>query len=168
MSDIPESGTDEWTMLRFVPVSAWAWHYSVFAGSADEQPIAEVSVESIRNRGRIQIGDVEVVIEGKGWISPRFSFLVRDREIAFATTSSGFRTRFTLTSDGRTYSMQPRGFKSTLEVSEEDSTVGEIKTSGTFTRRGTLELRRDVPTHDSLFLLLLAAYHWKMQAAAAS
>jgi hypothetical protein len=168
MSDIPDSVADERAIFRFDPVSTWSWHYRVFAGTTDEQPIADVSIESIRNRGRISIGDIEVDVMGKGWVSPRFTYRVRDREIASATTSTGFRTRYTLSSDGRVYTMQPRGFKSTFEIVEENEVVGEIRTSGTFSRRGTLTVRKGFPTHDALFLLFLAGYYWKMMAAAAS
>lgn len=155
-------------ILPFESVSAWKWHYQVFSSDDPGTPVAEVSLRSVRNQATIRIGEVTVEIVFKGWFAPAFSFRTRGREIAAGKSVSGFRTRFTLASDGRHYEMRPRGLGSTFNVSERGEVLGTIRKNGILSRSGQIVLDRRVPTHDGLFLLVLAAYYWRMIAAAAS
>lgn len=151
---------------RFESASMWAWRFHVHIDRGAEPIVAEVSLSSLKNQGRIEVGGLAIEMVGKGWFSPVFSFRRNGQVIATGSVPLAFKTRMFLESGGRQFEMRPRAFGDSFEISEGGHTVGHIQKKGLLSRRGTIETADDIPAYDALFLLMLASHYWRMVAVA--
>jgi hypothetical protein len=151
--------------LHFTPHSIWNWRFDISRN--DAEPLAEIWLSSIRNRGTITLGDLTIGISVRGLLKPSMSFNVDERTIATGAFASMWRTRLWLESSGQHYELHGRKLGQALEVYRGGQAIGMIAKRG-LTRKGSADLPSDVPLQDRLFLIAQALYSWKRQASAAA
>ena len=152
-------------MLHALPTS---WFKPAFRLLRDDKEVGLLTLSSFREQATFAVKDVEFAFSREGMMGD-FVLEFQGSVLARAEKPSAFKQRFTLTFEGRSYTLNPASwFGRTFVLHEGDAEVGHVRPLSAFNYKADLDLPDVLPLPVQAFCFWLVVLLWKRAAAAAS
>ncbi len=145
--------------MTIVPRHWFSWDFSL--KDSVGMPWGEIGLSSWRERGSVTVGDQRYEVRRRGLVGP---FVVggASNELARAVKESAFRQVFTLTVEGRAYTLKRlSAWRREFALCVGDSRVGSVVPERWWTRRAEVNLPDDMPGWARAFVVWLTLLMWK-------
>ncbi len=153
-------------MMTLVAKHWYSWDFSL--KDAVGLSWGEISLSSWRERGSVTVGDQQYKVSRQGLFGP-FVLSGPSDELARAVKASAFRQEFTLTVEGRTYTLKRlSAWRREFALCVGDSRIGSVAPEGWLTRSAQVNLPEDMPGWARAFVVWLTLLMWKRDSDAGS
>lgn len=153
-------------MLELVPRSPFSRQFILLR---DGQPIAELALGLVRERGSIVVAGTPYEVRRERLLTSEFVLSQRRQEIARARKTSAVRNRFEVTWDSHVWELvKVTWWGRAFAVREGGTEIGSMRPEHAFTRRSLIDLPDDVPVPVAAFLAALAVLMWNRDQSAAA
>jgi hypothetical protein len=152
--------------MTLVPKHWCSWDFSL--KDAFGLSWGEIGLSSWRERGSVTVGDQLYKVSRQGLVGP---FVLRgpSDELARAVKASAFRQEFTLTVEGRAYTLKRlSAWRREFALCVGDSRVGSVAPESWLTRRAQVNLPEEMPGWARAFVVWLTLLMWKRDSDAGS
>jgi hypothetical protein len=140
-------------MMTLVPKHWFSWDF-VLSDSVGK-PYGDIALSSWRERGSVRVDEQEYRVSREGLLGP-FVLTSPNGELARAVKESAFKQKFTLSVEGRPYTLKRlSGWRREFGLFEGDTHLGSVAPEGWLTRRARVELPDDLPGWARAFVVWL-------------
>ncbi len=149
-------------MLYAVPNSLFNWDFDI--QDENGQSVADVRLSNWIERGAISVPGQECTVRRE---IPLGAYLLEQhgRLVAQAEKPSAFFREFTVTHEGRTFTLKAwSALRRAMVLIENDVVVGRVAPESFFSRRMRVELPEEMPLVLKTFVIWLTMVLWKREA----
>ena len=146
-------------MMTLVPKHWFSWDFRL--KDSVGMPWGEIGLSSWRERGSVTVGDQQYKVSRQGLLGP-FVLGGPSGELARAVKESAFRQEFTLTVEGRAYTLKRlSAWRREFALCVGDTRLGSVAPEGWLNRRAQVSLPEDMPGWARAFVVWLTLLMWK-------
>ena len=146
-------------MMTLVPKRWFSWDFRL--QDSVGMPWGEIGLSSWRERGSVTVGDQRYKVSRQGLLGP-FVLNGPSGELARAVKESPFKQQFTVTAEGRTYTLKRSSWwRREFALCDGEIPLGSIAPESWLTRRAQVTLPEDVPGWARAFVVWLTLLMWK-------
>lgn len=156
-------------MLTARPARLGSWNFVVEDGG---EPVAEVDLEALRDRGTLRLGAVSFAFAKAGWLSRTITLSFEGVEVARADRVGWLGLRYDVhvapgllgADEPIDLSLHASVTRRVNRVRYRKHEVGEIRRRGVFTRTAEIDVAEAFPLGVQAFLLALVVVEWRRAA----
>jgi len=146
-------------MMTLVPKHWFSWDFRLM--DPEGMPWGEIGLSSWRERGSVTVGGQRYKVSRQGLVGP-FVLAGPSDELARAVKESVFRQEFTLTLEGRAYTLKRlSAWRREFALCVGDTRLGSVAPESWLLRRARVDLPEEMPGWARAFVVWLTLLMWK-------